>query len=197
MRADDMVCKLLNRMVGPEGFEPLYPNREKLMTAMISLRSELRRKLLTYFYTNRLARVYVRQLATALGVDSTNLSRELARLEREGLLRSEIEGRQRYYSINSQYPYLKAVFSLLQGTIGIVPTLATALHRVEGIEKAYLYGSFAKNEADASSDIDLLIVGHPDAISLAAEVARLEKILHREVSYTTRRSPHARAATWT
>ena len=152
---------------------------------MISLRSELRRKLLTYFYSNRSARVYVRQLASALDVDSTNLSRELARLEREGLLRSEIEGRQRYYSINSQYPYLKAVFSLLQGTIGIVPTLATALHRVEGIEKAYLYGSFAKNEADASSDIDLLIVGHPDAISLAAEVARLEKMLHREVNYTT------------
>jgi predicted nucleotidyltransferase len=152
---------------------------------MISLRSELRRKLLTYFYTNRAARVYVRQLASALGVDSTNLSRELARLEREGLLRSEIEGRQRYYSINSQYPYLKAVFSLLQGTIGTVPTLAAALHRVEGIEKAYLYGSFAKDEADAASDIDLLIVGQPDAASLAAEVARLEKMLHREVSYTT------------
>ena len=150
---------------------------------MISLRSELRSKLLTYFYTNRSARVYVRQLAGALSVDSTNLSRELARLEREGLLRSEIEGRQRYYSINAQYPYLKAVFSLLQGTIGIVPTLATALHRVEGIEKAYLYSSFAKNEADASSDIDLLNVGYPDAISLAAEVARLE-MLHREVSYT-------------
>jgi predicted nucleotidyltransferase/predicted transcriptional regulator with HTH domain len=152
---------------------------------MIFLRSELRRKLLTYFYTNRSARAYVRQLASALSVDSTNLSRELARLGRQGLLRYEIEGRQRYYSINSQYPYLKAVFSLLQGTIGIVPTLATALHRVEGIEKAYLYGSFAKNEADASSDIDLLIVGHPDAISLAAEVSRLQKKLHREVSYTT------------
>jgi DNA-binding transcriptional ArsR family regulator len=119
--------------------------------------------------------VYVRQLASALNVDSTNLSRELARLEREGLLRSEIEGRQRYYRINSQYPYLKAVFSLLQGTIGIVPTLATALHRVQGIEKAYLYGSFAKNEADATSDIELQIVGQPDAANLAAEISSLEK----------------------
>jgi predicted nucleotidyltransferase/predicted transcriptional regulator with HTH domain len=151
---------------------------------MISLRSELRRKLLTFFYTNRSARVYVRQLASALNVDSTNLSRELARLEQEGLLRSEIEGRQRYYSINSKYPYLKAVLSLLQGTIGIVPTLTTALHRVEGIENAYLYGSFAKNEADATSDIDLLIVGQPDAASLAAEISSLEKTLNRELSYT-------------
>ena len=151
---------------------------------MISLRSELRRKLLTYFYTNRTARVYVRQLASALQVDSTNLSRELARLEQAGLLHSEVEGRQRYYSINPQYPYLKAVFSLLQGTVGIVPTLTTALRRVQGIEDAFLYGSFAKNEADAASDIDLLIVGQPDAASLAAEVLVLERTLNREVSYT-------------
>lgn len=31
--------------------------------AMLSLRSELRRKLLTFFYVNRNARVYVRKLA--------------------------------------------------------------------------------------------------------------------------------------
>ena len=151
---------------------------------MLSLRSELRRKLLTYFYVNRSARVYVRQLANVLGLDSTNLSRELARLEREGLLRSEVEGRQRYYNINPQYPHLKALFSLLQGTVGIVPTLQTALDRVPGIDQAHLYGSFAKNEADAGSDIDLLIVGQPDAENLAVEVRKLERTLNREVNYT-------------
>jgi predicted nucleotidyltransferase len=126
----------------------------------------------------------VRQLATVLRVDSTNLSRELARLEEEGLLRSEIEGRQRYYSINPQYSHLRAVFSLLQGTVGVVPALRDALRRVEGIEQAYLYGSFAKNEQNAASDIDLLIIGKPDAADLALEVAGLEKMLNREVSYT-------------
>ena len=151
---------------------------------MLSLRSDLRRKLLAYFYSNRSARVYVRQLASSLGVDSTYLSRELARLEREGLLQSEIEGRQRYYRVNTQYPYLKAVFSLLQGTVGVVPTLKSALHHVRGIDEAYLYGSFAKNEADASSDIDLLIIGQPDANDLVKEISRLEKNLNREVSYT-------------
>jgi predicted nucleotidyltransferase len=151
---------------------------------MISLRSELRRKLLTYFYSNRTARVYVRQLARALSLDSTNLSRDLRRLEAEGLLRSEIEGRQRYYSINPQYAYLKPVLSLLRGSVGIVPTLRDALRRVEGIEQAFLYGSFAKNEEDAASDIDLLIIGKPDAPTLALEVATLEKTLNREVSYT-------------
>ena len=51
---------------------------------MLSLRSELRRKVLTFFYMNREGRVYVRQLAAELDADSTNLSRELAQLAREG-----------------------------------------------------------------------------------------------------------------
>lgn len=151
---------------------------------MISLRSRLRRDLLTYFYVNRSARVHVRQLAGILGVDSTNLSRELARLEADGLLRSDIEGRQRYYSINPEYPYLKPVFALLQGTVGIRPTLDRILGGVEGISEASIYGSFAKGEADAASDIDVLIVGKPDQAQLAAEIRKAEKILGRPVNYT-------------
>jgi uncharacterized protein len=153
-------------------------------TAMISLRSELRRKLLTFFYVNRSARVYVRQLAGELHADSTNLSRELARLEREGLLHSEIEGKQRYYSINRAYPYLKPLFTMLQGSIGIEPALKDALKAVDGVKSAWLFGSFAKNEADAASDIDLLIVGEPDQAQLAVETRKAEKALRREINYT-------------
>ena len=117
---------------------------------MISLRSELRRKLLTFFYVNRSAHVYVRQLAAALNADSTNVSRELASLRREGFLRSETEGRQLYYSVNPAYPYLKPVFALLQGSVGVVPTLKHALESVPGIESAWLYGSFAKKRGRRS-----------------------------------------------
>jgi len=65
-----------------------------------------------------------------------------------------------------------------------VPTLRTALDHVRGVDRAWPYGSFAKNEADATSDIDLLIVGRPDVGNLAAEIRNLEKTLNREVSYT-------------
>jgi predicted nucleotidyltransferase len=151
---------------------------------MISLRSELRRKVLTFFYVNRSARVYVRQLAVALDADSTNLSRELARLAQEGLLRAETEGRQLYYSINRDYPYLKPVFALLQGSIGIEPELRHALAAVPGIQEAWLYGSFAKKEADGASDIDVLLIGEPDQAELAVRVRGAEKILRREINYT-------------
>jgi predicted nucleotidyltransferase len=156
---------------------------------MFSLRSELRRKILTFFYVNRAARVYVRQLATALEADSTNASRELGRMEREGLLRSETEGRQLYYSLNRESPLLKPLFALLRGSIGAEPALREALARVDGIKDAWLYGSFAKGEADARSDIDVLIVGRPDAAQLAAEVRKAEQALRREINYTVLTSP--------
>jgi predicted nucleotidyltransferase len=78
---------------------------------------------------------------------------------------------------------LKAVFSFLQSTIGLVPTFKLALEDI-GIERAYLFGSYAKQEADSESDIDLLIVGEPSGANLAAAVAGLEEWLNREVSYT-------------
>lgn len=156
---------------------------------MFLLRSELRRKVLTFFYVNRGARVYVRQLAEALGADSTNVSRELGRMEREGLLRSEVEGRQLYYSLNRESPVLKPLFELLRGSIGVEPALREALAKVEGIKGAWLYGSFAKNEADAQSDIDVLIVGRPDATELAAAARKAERALRREINYTVLTSP--------
>lgn len=153
-------------------------------TAMFSLRSTLRRKLLTFFYVNRNARVYVRRLAQALQVDSTNLSRELKQMARDGILRSEIEGRQLYYTLNRTNPNLKPLFQLLQGSIGLIPALKDALAEVPGIESAWLYGSFAKGEADAASDIDVLILGAPDQARLASRLRSAEGALHREINYT-------------
>ena len=151
---------------------------------MISLRSNLRRALLTHYFSNPSAHLYVRELAALLCVDPTNLSRELARLEHEGLFRSELHGNQKYFSLNRKYPLFKEVFAILQQTIGVIPTLSNALKKVPGIDAAYLYGSFAKGDADAASDIDVLIVGVPAATELAVAVNRLEKLLRREVNYT-------------
>jgi len=124
------------------------------------------------------ARLNVRKLAALLDVDPTNVSRELSRLEQEGLFQSELCGNQKYYRLNRKYPLFKGVFSILQRTIGVVPTLSDALKRIPGAEAAYLYGSFAKGEADTASDIDVLIVGTPVAPELASAMNRLEKLLH-------------------
>jgi predicted nucleotidyltransferase len=69
-------------------------------------------------------------------------------------------------------------------TIGAVTLLARSLKKVEGLDAAYLYGSFARDQQDASSDIDVLIIGAPPQEILAEAVRKLERQLGREINYT-------------
>ena len=67
---------------------------------------------------------------------------------------------------------------------GAAQLIAKALREIEGIEDAYLYGSFARNHRDAASDIDVLVMGAPDGQALANAVGKLERRLGREINYT-------------
>jgi len=49
-----------------------------------------RQQLLAYYFTNPTARHHLRDLAERLSIDPSNLSKELGRLERDGLFRAEV-----------------------------------------------------------------------------------------------------------
>jgi predicted nucleotidyltransferase len=151
---------------------------------MLELRSEARRKLLAYYFTNPSARLHLRGLGEQLQVDPSNLSKEMRKLEREGLFRAEISGRQKYFQLNRSYPLYNEVRGIVAKTIGATPLLAEAFKRVDGVNEAYLYGSFARNQQDASSDVDILVIGTPRADVLAESVRKLERQLGREINYT-------------
>lgn len=151
---------------------------------MLDLRSKARQRLLAYYFTNPTARVHLRDLAERLSIDPSNLSRELHRLENEGLFRSEVSGRQKYFQLNREYPLFDEVRGIVSKTIGAAPLIAQSLKKIEGIEEAYLYGSFARNQQDAASDIDVLVIGTPRSEGLAETVRKLERHLGREVNYT-------------
>src|SRR3984893_10249166 len=113
---------------------------------MLDLRSKARQQLLSYYFTNPTARHHLRDLAGRLGIDPSNLSKDLGRLEREGLFRSEVSGRQKYFQLNREYPLFGEVRSIVAKTIGAIPLIAQSFRKIEGVEEAFLYGSFARNQ---------------------------------------------------
>jgi predicted nucleotidyltransferase len=151
---------------------------------MLDLRSKARQRLLAYYFTNPSARCHLRDLAGRLGIDASNLSKELGRLEAEGLFRSVVSGRQKYFQLNRGYALYSEVRSIVTKTIGAVPVIARCFEKIEGIREAYLHGSFAQNLQDASSDIDVLLIGTPAQEALAEAVQKLERQLGREINYT-------------
>ena len=151
---------------------------------MLGLRSKARQRLLAYYFTNPAVRLHLRDLAERLSIDPSNLSRELHRLENEGLFRSEVSGRQKYFQLNREYPLFNEVRSIVSKTIGAVPLITQSLKKIEGVGEAYLYGSFARNQQDAASDIDILVIGNPKGEALADAMQKLERQLGREINYT-------------
>jgi predicted nucleotidyltransferase len=151
---------------------------------MLDLRSKGRRRLLAYYFTNPAARHHLRDVAERLSIDPSNLSREPRRLELEGLFRVEVSGRQKYFRLNRECPLFREVRSIVSKTIGAVPLITQSVKTIDGVEEAYLYGSFARNQQDAATYIDLLMIGTPHGEVLAEAMGKLERQLGREINYT-------------
>jgi predicted nucleotidyltransferase len=163
---------------------------------MIDIRSKARQRLLTYYFANPTAKLHLRDLAQRLAIDPSNLSKELVRLEGEGLFRSQLSGRQKYFRLNRAYPLYTEIRGIVTKTIGASTVIAESLKKVVGVEEAWLHGSFASNQQDAASDIDLLLIGTPPSDALAEAVRNLEHRLGREINYTvmTRKEFQSRLA---
>ena len=68
-------------------------------------------------------------------------------------------------------------------TVGIQGALSGLLSSLDGIKAAFIYGSYAKNQDNAQSDVDLFIIGDIDENSLVVKINKLEKETQREVNY--------------
>jgi predicted nucleotidyltransferase len=149
---------------------------------MLSFRSKITKAVLGYFFLHEHAELYVLEMARKLHLDDGNLTRKLRDLEREGILKSEEKGRERYYSLNKAFPLLKEYRQIVMKTVGLEGTFQRLLDGVRGINQAYLFGSYAKDRMDSSSDIDLMVVGRHDTVELRKKLTRLQKMTDREIN---------------
>jgi DNA-binding transcriptional ArsR family regulator len=114
------------------------------------LGSRLRAKLLGWLFSHPGERFFVRQLAGLLGEDSTNLSRELARLGELGLLTVSREGQQKYFQVDQESAIYPELRGLVLKTAGLAAQLREAMKPLASrIDLAFVYGSVASGNADA------------------------------------------------
>jgi predicted nucleotidyltransferase len=145
--------------------------------------SRTRAKLLGWFFSHSGESYSVRQLASILGDDPSNLSKEMSKLEDLGILISSRERNLKRFQVNQECAFGPELKGLMQKTIGIMGRLRSALQAAKGIDFAFVYGSFAKGTENAESDIDLLIVGDIDLDKLDRIFIGLEKSFGRTVNY--------------
>ncbi|MEO7726628.1 MAG: nucleotidyltransferase domain-containing protein, partial [Burkholderiales bacterium] len=142
---------------------------------------------------------FATELINLAGAGSGAVQRELQRLVESGLLTVTKLGNQKHYRANREAPIYHELHGIVVKTLGPAGVVRAALAPLETkIETALLYGSVAKGNDGAASDIDVLIVA--DGITLEAVYAALapaEKRLGRRISptlYTLREFQRRRAA---
>ncbi len=145
--------------------------------------SRLRAKLLGWFFTHIDEQFFVRQLAPILKEDPTNISREMAKLESLGILASVRQGNLKQFRVNKACSFLNELRGLVLKTTGVAGQIKAEIERIKGIKIAFVYGSFAKGEETAESDVDLLFVGNVDQGVLDTALQGLEKDLGRTINY--------------
>ena len=151
----------------------------------VLLNTKLRKKLLTYSFTHPDENYYVRELSGLIDEDPGNLSRELKKLEEEGLYTSMTKGRVKFFSINKNYPLFRELKRIIFKTEGVEGSIKEVVLKFRGIVLAFIYGSYAKDKEKKASDIDLVVVGEYPQGKFTRDIRGLESKLSREINFTS------------
>jgi predicted nucleotidyltransferase len=127
---------------------------------------------------------YYRQITRQLNRVSVGaLQRELETLSRLGLIDRSTVGKQVFYRANRNHPVFPELRALVAKTVGAIAVLRSALvPMADRISLAFIYGSMARQDERAESDIDLLIIGQVTLEDLLARVGDVEASLGRAVN---------------
>lgn len=129
---------------------------------------------------------HLSELRRLTGLGSASLQRELNRLAKAGLVHSERVGNLRRFKANSQSPVYGELVGLTRKTLGVEPMLREALQSLApDLQAAWIYGSVAKQDDTAQSDIDVMLVGKNLLLGKVLELlVPLEAQLGRKINPT-------------
>jgi predicted DNA-binding protein YlxM (UPF0122 family) len=150
---------------------------DNLLSGIIS--SKTRIKILMRFFFNPKTRSYLRELAKEFNVSSNAVREELNQLTSTNLLKSEENGRQVYYTANTDHTLFPELKSMVGKVMGIDKVINGVVSRLGDLEQAYLIDDYA--EGKDTGIIDILLVGNIDQHHLNDLSRKTERYINRKI----------------
>jgi predicted nucleotidyltransferase len=159
--------------------------RTKVGTLGDLLFGQTRGRVLALLYGHPDQLYFVRQISRHVGTSVGTVQRELETLSQFGLADRSVSGRQVYYKANRSHPAFAETHSLIAKTVGVFQLLGSALAPfAKRVSLAFVYGSMARQEEHAGSDVDLMIVGDVSLDELLTQLAPVEHAIGRPINPT-------------
>ena len=136
---------------------------------------------------------YLSELAKFLRTTPSTLQRDLKALVDGGILHQRRDGTRTYFKAETRSPLFPDLRGLVEKTAGLLPILHQVLEPFETrIDCAFVYGSVARGQEHALSDVDLLVIGAVGLAELAPALRKAETHLGRDVNVTSYSRPEFR-----
>lgn len=146
--------------------------------------SKSRVKLLNVFLGNPNDMFHVRELVRRTGDEINAVRRELAFLEKKGILTREPRANRVYYSLSKNYSFYFDLLRLGSKNIGLGAEILKNKVKLGKIKYAMFSGRFLRKMKDQPDEVDFLIVGNVVLPELALLIREEEKRLATEINYT-------------
>jgi len=155
------------------------------------LRSQQQAEFLVWLLDDPEREASLAELSARLGIPVSSVHREVERAERAGLVISRRVGRTRLVRANGQSRFVAPLRELLVMSFGVPARLGEALAPIQGVESAFIFGSWAARYLGAVGsrpvgDVDVLILGAPERDQVYQAVAAVEPELGYPLQVTFR-----------
>ena len=138
------------------GISPIFDAPSRMADALFP---KGRQRVLAVLFGNPDRSFYANEVISLAQSGTGSIQRELAALSEAGLLTVSKQGNQKHYQANAAAPVFAELRGLVMKTSGLADVLRAALAPLAPqIDAAFVYGSVAKRQDTAQSDIDLLVV---------------------------------------
>lgn len=102
--------------------------------------------------------LYTREMQRRTRSSLGAVQHELQKLRRLGLIVARKDGNRVTYTASKSHPLYPEIHRLVLKTVGLADLLGVALNSPK-IDWAFVFGSLARGEETAESDVDLLVIG--------------------------------------
>jgi predicted nucleotidyltransferase len=124
----------------------------------------------------------VSDLMRVAGPGNGATQRILDTFREAGIVTRRARGNQRLFSVNKKHPIYPELRSICLKTFGLADVISNELAKfAPNIETAFVFGSIAKGDERADSDVDLMVVGEVDYFELGEAIENMKGALGRDI----------------
>jgi len=146
--------------------------------------SKVRVKMLQLFMLNPGEMFHVRDIVRKVDEEINAVRRELLRMEKGGMARSEWRANRRYYEFRKDYLFYPDLLAMMNKVAGLGGDIIKNKAKLGKVKFAFISGGFARGKKPGPKDVELLLVGTIVLPELSALVKQEEAKRERELNYT-------------